>query len=242
VLVFTVAAALVCGVLFGLAPALGAARTTLTEAMKEGAREGSDRRSRLRSALMVAQVALAVLLLTGAGLFVHSLRNVQAVDPGFDVAHLVHASLDLGSVGFPDSAIAPFYDRALERVLAVPGVTGATLVSSMPLSGSLYSRGYTIPGRPARSDDAQASSADGQDALTYDVGPDYFTTVGTPIRRGRDFTTADRKGSQPVSIVNEAFATREFPSENPIGKCIDIGHTCFVVVGVVANACSPCPG
>ena len=231
VLVFAVAAAVICGLVFGLAPALSASRTELAAAMKEGAREGMDRRSRLRSALMVAQVALAVMLLAGAGLFVHSLRNVQAINPGFDVNHLLHASLDLGSVGFPDSAIAPFDDRALDRLRAVPGVTGATLVSSTPLSGSLYMMGYEIPGHPGSEQEPP-----GSEAVTNTVGPDYFTVIGTPILRGRDFTALDRQGGQPVAIVNEAFAKRNWPGESPIGKCIDIGKSCHIVVGVAANA------
>ena len=227
VLIFAVAAAVICGILFGLAPALSASRTELAVAMKEGTREGLDRRSRLRSTLMVAQVALAVLLLTGAGLFVHSLRNVQSVDPGFDADHLVFARLDLGSVGFPDSAVGPFYERALERVRAIPGVAGATLTRSTPMTGSMYLMSYTIPGRPSASDET---------AITQDGGPAYFSTIGTPILQGRDFTAADRKGSEPIAIVNEAFATKNWPGESPIGKCIDTGKSCRAVVGVVQNA------
>ncbi|HEX6964630.1 MAG TPA: ABC transporter permease [Gemmatimonadaceae bacterium] len=239
VLVFAVAAAVICGILFGLAPALSASRAQLAVAMKEGMREGTDRRSRLRSTLMVAQVALAVVLLTGAGLFVHSLRNVQAIEPGFDVDHLLYASLDLASVGFPDSAVAPFYERALARVRAVPGVTSATLVRPTPMSNSVYMMGYTIPGQSSPSKDARPDPGrlmNGESALTVTAGPDYFTTIGTPIRQGRDFTAADRKGSERVAIVNDAFAKKNWPSESPIGKCIDIAKDCYTVVGVVANA------
>ncbi|HEX5435575.1 MAG TPA: ABC transporter permease [Gemmatimonadaceae bacterium] len=242
VLVFAVAAAVVCGVLFGLAPALGASRTELAAAIKEGAREGMDRRSTLRSSLLVAQVALATVLLMGAGLFVHSLRNVQAVNLGFDAGHLVRADLDLGSVGFPDSAATPFFNRALERVRAVPGVVAATLASNTPFSGGLYSSGYTIPGRPTPSKREQGDA--GQDmnssALTYNVGPEYFSTIGTPMRQGRDFTANDRKGSALVAIVNETFAKKEWPGESPLGKCLDLGSKdkpeCHTVVGVAADS------
>ena len=228
VLIFAVAAAVICGILFGLAPALSASRTELAIAMKEGTREGTDRRSRLRSTLMVAQVALAVLLLTGAGLFVHSLRNVQTTDPGFDIDHLVFAQLDLASVGFPDSLVGPFYERALERVRVIPGVTSVTTTLSTPMDGSTYGMGYRIPGR--------TSTSDGESAITQFGGPAYFATIGTRILQGRDFTAADREESEPVAIVNEAFANKNWPGESPIGKCIDDYKVCHVVVGVAKNA------
>ncbi|HET7565978.1 MAG TPA: FtsX-like permease family protein, partial [Gemmatimonadaceae bacterium] len=228
VLIFAVAAAVICGMLFGLAPALSASRTQLAVAMKEGTREGTDRRSRLRSMLMVTQVALAVLLLTGAGLFVHSLRNVQATDPGFDVDHLVFAQLDLASVGFPDSMAGPFYERALGRVRALPGVASVTTTMSPPMDGNTYGMGYKIPGRTSTSDD--------ESAITEFGGPAYFATIGTRILQGRDFSAADREGSLPVAIVNEAFANKYWPGESPIGKCISDLKICHVVVGVAANA------
>lgn len=244
VLVFAMAAAVLCGLLFGLAPALATTRTELAAVMKEGTRAGVDRRSRLRSTLTIAQVALAVVLLAGAGLFVHSLRNVRAIDAGFDVDHLLHASLDLESMGYGDSAMASFYDRALERLRAVPGVAGATLVQTLPLSGAWSMMSYRIPGHDARTaggaDASGAALMSGESPLTYSVGPHYFTTIGTPIRRGRDFTERDRAGSTQVAIINEAFAKREWPAANPIGQCIDVGPPsrpdCYIVVGIVANA------
>ena len=243
VVVFGVVAALVCVLAFGLAPALMAARAELASTMKEGIREGADRRSRLRSGLTIVQVALATVLLTGAGLFVHSLRNVQAIEPGFDVAHLLTGSIDLRSANYGDTAAAAFYDRALERVRHVPGVTGATLVSSAPLSGSLSIVSYSVPGG-ASTDVAGALDLEkamrGTRAISVDIGPRYFSTVGTPIVAGRDFTEQDRPGSAPVVIVNQAFAEHEWRGISPLGRCIDIGWkeevTCYRVVGVVANA------
>jgi predicted permease len=246
VLVFAVSAAVICGILFGLAPALGASRTALTGAMKEGAREGSDQRSRLRSGLMVAQVALAVLLLTGAGLFVHSLRNVQAIDPGFDLAHLMNAYVDLHGAGYTSAEAAAFYDRAAERLRAVPGVAEVTVNGLPPLAGDVTIMRYTIPGRDVSARgvataDAGSTHGGGTPAAyvtpaTYFVGAHYFSTIGTPMRQGRDFTANDRRGRQPVTIVNEAFAKRTWPNETALGKCIDIGGTCYTVIGVAANA------
>ncbi|HET7622747.1 MAG TPA: ABC transporter permease, partial [Gemmatimonadaceae bacterium] len=125
VLWFAVTAAAACGLIFGLAPAFWATRTDISSAMKQGVREGTDRRSHLRSALMVLQVALAVVLLTGAGLFVHSLRNVRSIDPGFDVDHMLRVSIDLKTAGYSDTARAQFFGLAVDALREAPGVRGA---------------------------------------------------------------------------------------------------------------------
>ena len=240
VLLLASGAAVLCGLLFGLAPVLAATRTELAMVMKEGAPGGVDRRSRIRAVLMIAQLALATLLLAGAGLFVHSLRNVMTIDAGFDVDHLLDASLDLRSVGYSETRVATFYDRALERVRALPGVTGATLVQTLPLSGMWSAMNYTIPGGARHpSDDAGASGVGLMDdamPATYNVGARYFGTIGTPIIQGRDFTEQDRAAGARSVIVNEAFARREWADASPLGRCIDIAESCFTVVGVVANS------
>jgi predicted permease len=195
---------------------------------------------------MVAQVALAVVLLTGAVLFLHSLKNAQAVAPGFDLDHLLHASVDLRKAGYKSSAAADFYDQAVDRLRTVPGVEGASLISSPQLSWSMLMLAFSIPGSdPApAAGGTQAGAPPGEElhqAATYFAGPDYFRTIGTPIRQGRDLSVHDRAGSTPVVIVNERFAELAWPHADPIGRCMDVrtsrdGVTCYTVVGVAANA------
>lgn len=244
VLWFAVIAAVACGIVFGLAPALWATRSDLAGAMKQGVREGVDRRSRLRSALMVLQVALAVVLLSGAGLFVHSLRNVQSIDPAFDAEHMLRVSIDLKTAGYGDTARAQFYEQAVEALRDAPAVRGAALTTMTPLSGSMYITGFRIPGfeDPATSDPALnlRRMMSGDFPVSITAGPGYFGAIGTPLLQGRDFQPSDRAGSQPVAIVNASFAKHYWPSRNPIGQCIDIGDSdspkCYTVVGIAADA------
>lgn len=244
VLGFAVIAAVACGIVFGIAPALWATRADLSVALKQGAREGADHRSRLRSALMVLQVALAVVLLTGAGLFVHSLRNVQSIDAGFDVAHMLRVSIDLRTAGYSDTASAEFFARAAEALRETPGVRGAALTTMTPLSGTMYITGFRVPGfdDPSTTDPALnlRRMMSGDYPLSITAGTGYFSAVGTPLLQGREFQASDRDGSEPVAIVNESFAKHYWPSTSPIGKCIEIGDAgkarCSTVVGVVADA------
>ncbi|HKJ92715.1 MAG TPA: ADOP family duplicated permease, partial [Longimicrobiales bacterium] len=240
VLVFAVAVAVACVLLFGLAPAIAATRADLATAVKEGVREGVDHRSRLRSGLLVAQVALAALLLVGAGLFVHSLRNVQSIRSGFDLDRILVGSVDLKVAGYDDSATTAFFDRAVERLRHLPGVHDATLANSTPLSGEWGISAYTVPDGTSGSESTLDlnATAQGTRAITVHVGPRYFATVGTPVLSGRDFTEQDDDGP-PTVIVNRAFAEHEWPGQSAIGHCVDIGWQqnarCYRVVGVVAN-------
>jgi len=230
VLVFAATAAVVCGVLFGMAPALSATRAELATAAKGGGEAYPG--SRLRAALVVAQVALATILLTGAGLFVHSLRNLQAIQPGFDVGRLLRVSGDLVGAGYRGTALTAFYEQAVRRLVSIPGVEDATVASLVPLSGSMEVRVYNIPGQ------LDPGSGRGTGSAYYAfVGSGYFATIGTPLIEGRDFSEADRSGSQPVAIVNEALARREWPHGSPIGACIRVTEApCFTIIGVAANA------
>jgi predicted permease len=244
VLGFTIAAAVLCGLIFGLAPALWATRADLSLAMKEGTREGRDSRSRLRSTLMVLQVALAVVLLTGAGLFMHSLRNVQSIDPGFDADHLLRASIDLEKAGYGDTAAAELYSRAVHTLRSVPGVRGVALSGMTPLSGGSYLIGFRIPGLedPGPNDLSPdpGKLMSGESPITTVVGDGYFSAIGTPILMGRDFAESDRGGSERVAIVNQSFARHYWPGRSAIGQCIDMGPKgrpdCHTVVGIVADA------
>ena len=190
---------------------------------------------------MVGQVALAVLLLVGAGLFVHSLRNVQAIHPGFDADRLLVASVDLSTAGYEDAAAAAFFDRAAERLRGLRSVRDVAVAESAPLSGMLSISAYTVPdgtSGPEPTLDLNAAMQ-GTQAITVHVGPRYFATIGTPLLAGRDFTRQDDAGP-PVVVVNRAFAEHEWPGASAIGHCVDIGYegdaTCHWVVGVVANA------
>ncbi|HKV52442.1 MAG TPA: ABC transporter permease [Gemmatimonadaceae bacterium] len=247
VLVFTTAAAVACGLVFGLAPALAATRADLSATLKEGAREGVDHRSRLRTTLMIVQIALAVVLLTGAGMFVHSLRNTESVNLGMDAQHLLTASVDLSLVGYSDSASARFDALARERLDVAPGVRSASLANTVPLTGTFTVNDFRVPdaATPSRSlSDATnlASAMMGPDAtLTANVGARYFATVGTPIVQGREFTDADLSSNARVVIVNEAFAARMWPGKSALGHCVDMQDeksqwVCFSVVGVAKNA------
>jgi len=243
VLVFAIVVSVASGILFGLAPALAASRSDLASAMKNGAREGRDHRSRLRDVLVVAQVSLAAMLLVGAGLFVRSLRNVQAIQPGIDVGHLLVGSVDLESTGYNDTASAAFFDRALERLRTVPGVRSATLASIAPLAGGFQIVEFSVPGGasgPKTGALDVTAVMQGGGTVSVEGGPDYLGTVGTPLLEGRDFTTRDRPGAPPAIIVNEAFAKREWPHASALGQCVKIGSatdgTCYTVVGVAAEA------
>ncbi|HEX6806371.1 MAG TPA: ABC transporter permease [Gemmatimonadaceae bacterium] len=247
VLVFTSAAAIACGLLFGLAPAWAASRADLSAALKQGAREGVDHRSRLRTALMIVQIALAVVLLTGAGMFVHSLRNTESVNLGMNTEHLVTVSVDLGVVGYSDSASFRFDELARQRLDALPGIRSASVASAIPVTGTFAVNDFRVPdaATPSHSlsDAADLMSAmTGPDAaLSWDAGADYFATIGTPLVAGRDFTTADVETNARVVIVNQAFATRMWPGKTALGHCVDMQDAdnkwvCYSVVGVAANA------
>ncbi|HEY7895012.1 MAG TPA: ABC transporter permease [Gemmatimonadaceae bacterium] len=247
VLVFTSAAAIACGLVFGLAPAFASTRPDLSDSLKEGAREGVDRRSGLRTTLMIVQIALAVVLLTGAGMFVHSLRNTESVNLGMDAQHLLAVNVDLSVVGYKDSASARFDEQARQRLDATPGVRSASIANMTPLTGGFMVNDFRVPdaATPSHSmSDAGdlASAMQGEDAaLMSNVGAHYFATIGTPITEGREFTEADVSSASRVAIVNEAFAKRMWPGKSALGHCIDMqddsnNWVCYSVVGVAANA------
>jgi predicted permease len=215
VLAFALAVSIATGVLFGLAPALAATRTDVVSALKDdGAATGTGpQRSRLRNALVVGQVSVALLLLVGSGLFVRSLRNAHAIDPGFEAGGLAMASVDLVLGGYKEDAGRAFYVRALEETRALPGVVAATFVKDAPLGlgGSrrrVWIEGYT----PRPHEDMEV-------ALTS-VGPGYFETMHIPLLRGRTFTGSDGPGLPLAAVVNEAFVRQYWNGEEAIGRRI----------------------
>ncbi|HWS87835.1 MAG TPA: ABC transporter permease [Pyrinomonadaceae bacterium] len=234
VLLFAVAASVLTGVAFGLAPAWQASRYDLNEPLKEGGRGLSGSRSRLRSGLVVAEVALSLLLLAGAGLLVKSFTRLQAVDPGFDPEGVITMRVSLPGARYREPARkAEFYAALTERLKAVPGVEAAGATISLPLGGSNYSvgRGFIREGRPETPEEAQNASY----AV---VTPDYFRALRVPVRAGRAFDERDNMESTKVVVINEAFARKAFPGEDPLGKRIHIWRDekfLREVVGVVGD-------
>jgi predicted permease len=221
VLGFTFLLSLVTTLVFGLAPALQSTRPDLIPALKEEVvSPGWDRRwFTLRHLLVVTQVALSLVLLIGAGLFLRSLRNVQRIDPGFETDHVLIASLDLGLQGYDQNRGTEFYRQLVERVEAVPGVSSASLAQYVPLT-NLYVPAFghriDIEGRPPQPDN---------DPIVINmttIGSGYFQTMGIPLLRGRDFGNRDVEGALRTAIINETMARRFWPGEEVIGKPLRI--------------------
>ncbi len=231
VFVFSGAVALATSLLAGLAPALHAGVPDLSGALKSGNREGGVVRSATRSGLLVGQVALTFILLTGAGLFITSLHRVLGLRLGFDPDHLIVTSVNLDALGYKRAEINATYERMRERVQRIPGVTGASLSIGTPFETS-YGVSVSVPGR----DSIPSVKTGGPYAAA--VTPDYFHTMGSAIRRGRAFTDADNAGTQRVAIVNETMARLIWPGGEAIGQTMKLGGDPepFEVVGVVEDA------
>jgi putative ABC transport system permease protein len=237
VLAFTAAISVLTGILFGLAPALAVSSTRLAEALKEGGRSaaGGLRTNRTRGFVVVAEIAMAVVLLVAAGLLIQSLVRLQQVPLGFEPRNVLTMSVAISSDGSDGPArIADFYRQVTERVKTVPGVIDASVVSQLPLSGSGAITGLQIEGRSEdRSDDGMG--------LLHSVGPDYFRLMGIPVLKGREITVRDDAKSTPVLIINETLARRFFPGEDPLGKRImpsfsmNGPHVMREIVGVVGD-------
>jgi len=230
VLLFTFVLALMTGVVFGMAPALAILRGDLANTLKEAGRSGSGR-SRLRKVLVVAEVALAFVLLAGSGLMVRSFERLTAVEPGFNTGGKLAFDMQLPSARYktPEQRIL-FFRQAKERLQALPGVTSVTMTSLVPLSGELSLWTFGING--------QQNSTSLPSALYYEVDPDYFHDMGIPLIEGRNFTESDNASSPHVCIINDFFARTMFPGRDPIGQHIQIGNNYSIareVVGVVGS-------
>jgi predicted permease len=234
VLAFTLALAVATGLLCGLAPAREASRPELVSALKDetGGRGRRYRRLGLRNVLVVAQVAISTVLLLGAGLFLRSLGQAQAIDPGFGLRRgaLAQIALGLGNT-YSEEEGKVFYRELLARVRALPGVTGAALADHLPLG---YSVRTTQVG-PEGQEIADWDEAPEIDTAT--VGPGYFETMGIALRAGRDFGAADLPSAPGVVIVNETAARRFWPGEDPLGRRLrfDPEEPWYEVVGVAAD-------
>jgi len=215
VLIFTAAISIVTGILFGLAPALRATAPDLIVGLKEAARGSVARGSRrIRSTLIVAEVALAMVLLVGAGLMLRSFSRLTAIDPGFNPERVVTARIALPPATYPDNASWTNFHRALlERVNAIPGVESAGLNSAVPLEGGGSEAPVIAEGDPLPSADRPATGT-----LFQTTSPGYFRTMGIALLKGRDFTERDAAGVAPVVIVDETLVQKVFHGADPIGK------------------------
>jgi predicted permease len=231
VFAFAILASLLTGILFGLAPALAAFRARLSETLKEGsiATGESRARNRFRGALVVIEVATAMLLTIGATLTMRTLLRLQATDPGFDAEGVLTASITLPTTKYPNPEQRfAFYQRLLDRIKVMPGVQGASMVSLIPLGGSNTGRDFVIEGQPApRPEDAPIF-------WRRVIDPDYFHVMKIRLVRGREFTSQDA-ASPRIAIINEAMARRFWPNTDPVGKRFGTGRSWLTVVGVVGD-------
>ncbi|HEU4888690.1 MAG TPA: ABC transporter permease [Thermoanaerobaculia bacterium] len=214
VLGFTLAASMLTGLVFGLASALQASRPDLGDVLKDVSRGSTAgrRRNAFRKMLVVAEIALALVLLTGAGLLIRSFGKLRDVDPGFDPKGLSTMNVALSRVRYPEEPEqAAFFDRALQRVAAVPGVEAVAAVLPLPFASDM-NVGFALEGQSI-ADDSRLPIAN-----HYRISPDYFRTMGVTLLRGRTFTPRDHAGAPRVAIVNETLARRYFPGTDPIGK------------------------
>ncbi|HEX9003975.1 MAG TPA: ABC transporter permease, partial [Blastocatellia bacterium] len=233
VLAFTLAASAVTGLIFGLLPSLQFSVIELNESLKEGrkgAGGGGHHRRWLRG-LVVVEIALALVLLVGAGLLLRSFQRVTEADPGFNPRNVLTLNVPLPQANYPDQQRQlQFYETALPKLGALPGVESASGVFRVPLIG-LATSTFSIEGKPV-----PVGNKPNNDYRT--VSPNYFRTMGIALRQGREFTDRDKADAPDTVIINEELARRFFPGENPIGKRVQIGaeNSRFrEIVGVVEN-------
>jgi putative ABC transport system permease protein len=233
VFLFTLAISVFTGIVFGLVPAWQASKPDLNEGLKESARgsSGGPRRHQVRAALVVAEVALSLVLLVGAGLMIRSFARLLAVDPGFKADHVLTAFVSLPVPKYPKwEEQAAFFERLLDRLQSAPGVT-AGVVSDMPLFGG-SSTGFDVDGRP--------EALPGNRAMTdyRIINSDYFAAMGMKLLKGRAFSRFDRDGAPGVVIINETMAKRYLAGEEPVGKRLNLSgdpKDSREIVGVVAD-------
>jgi putative ABC transport system permease protein len=234
VLAFTLGVSILTGVVFGLVPALTASKLDVNEALKEGGRAstGGVARHRVRSLLVVSEIALALVLLIGAGLLIKSIWKLRTIDPGFNPENLLTMRIELPESRYKEiPKQIQFRDRALEAVNAIPGVQSA-LISELPMTENLM-HNFVIDGRP------QVAPGEEPELETRTVAGDYFRTMGIPVLQGRDFNAQDRADSTTVGLVNESFVREYFPNEDPIGARIAWARgnprRWMTIVGVVGD-------
>jgi predicted permease len=234
ILLFTLGATLLTGMLFGLAPALQAGRVDLNELLKEGGRGNSGGRRRLRDALVITEVALALALLIGAGLLIRSFWKLQQTDPGFNPERVLTASISLPGARYGEEAKArAFQQQLLVRLATLPGVQSTGLTSDLPWTGYDENVGFNIEGKTFPPND-------GPSARSHFVSLDYFRTIGVPLIAGRFFNADDRQDTKPVVLINRSMAERYWPVESATGKRFTFSSQpeekdWFTIVGVIGD-------
>jgi predicted permease len=235
VLLFTLAGSILTGILFGVAPAIQATHSRLHAVMKESGRSLIGGGGRLRDALVVAEVALALVLLAGAGLMIRSLKELAAVNPGFDAHNVLMFNVAIAQKNLKDAqTLRLTVTQLINRVEGIPGIEAVANAGDIPLSGADSEVPFYVNGRPKPTSQGQMSWA-----IMYPVTPDYLKVMRIPLLRGRFFNEHDLPNSKPVVVIDELFAKGQFPGEDPIGKAILIGapgmDTPIEIVGVVGH-------
>jgi len=243
VAIFTVVVSLACGVILGLAPAMHARVSRLGEALKDSSRGSDGRRSqRVRSALVVAEVSLAVVLLVGASLMIRSVRNLSALEPGFDPSSVLTLRVSIPRAAVAAAAGAPAMPPPLviemrslvERIRAVSGVTAVALGTDLPLDGNASAVFYSAEGQPA------VTAQNNPRAYVHRVTPEFFATLRIPIVAGRTFTEAEATPASTAVVVSERVVKRFWPGQDPIGRRVKFGgvtsnNPWLAIVGVVGD-------
>lgn len=232
---FALATTIVTGILFSLAPCISSTSQNLAESLKEGnQRSGvSPAGTGLRNALLISEVALALVLIIAAGLLTRTFFHLLSVDPGFSSERVLTFELSLPASKYTDQQhIAALYQRVLESIRALPSVEAAGITETVPLGGATESTSLRLPGNPL----------DHQKQPPYSnytvVSPGYFAAVGTPILRGRDFLESDSADSLPVTVINAAMAKKFWPGQDPIGQQAGprtLKYPAATIIGIVAN-------
>ncbi len=220
VLLFTFLLSLVTGIGFGLAPAIVASRSEVNETLKEGGRgsAGSIRGAATRRSLIVAEIAVAIVLLIGAGLLLRSFMRLQSIDAGFNPHNVISLVVSVsGQPNYVGASREVLYSRVLSNVEALPGVRSASMVNHLPLAGDQWGVPVAIEGRPL------PRPGQGKSVVYRVARPNYFATMRIPMVAGRDFTVQDNANAPGVVIINETLARHEWPGENPIGKRLAVG-------------------
>ncbi|MGH9742314.1 MAG: FtsX-like permease family protein, partial [Candidatus Acidiferrum sp.] len=232
VLTFTIAVALLTGIGFGLAPAFRGTRINVAPALKENSgslsasSHAGGRRFGMGSSLVVAQVALSIVVLVGAGLLLRTIEKLRSINPGFDTQNLLLFSVDPTLAGYKESNIQNVYDELERRLAALPGVVSASYSSDALLDGGLWTSGIRLEGQKEDSN---------LDVQTLAVGPDFLETMRIPLKQGRTLQPADQRSKQQVAVVNQAFVHSFLEHREPIGSRLVRDKQLLEIVGVVGD-------
>ncbi len=237
VLLFTLGVAFATGILFGLAPAIAATRVDFTPALKESrasaSRRGRGKRVGLSQLLLISQIALSLLLVLGAAIFVRTLANLHSVNLGFNKTNLLTFRLDASQAGYQDAALRALYQDLRQRFSVIPGVQSATMSDLVLISQSNRQTGVVLPGAP------KDPGRNGPSTSFASVGPAFFETLQLPMLLGRTINSHDVDSAPHVAVVNQVFANKYFPNQDPIGRQFSLGNSQtgdLTIVGVAKNA------